>query len=153
MRVGFETNSCSDLDELSDFETLSRTNLASTAPTRYAVRQVLDQELQKVVAAKEDAARRARFDAGSGPGQPSAAPRAPAPSDDKENEKTEATEKPAVKLKRDFFGRIVEEKIPLREGDGNRGGRGKVRVWVKYHEGFNNAVRRPITLKDFMKIL
>lgn len=147
-------NSCSDLDELADFETLSRTGLASTAPTRYAVRQALDQELQKVVAAREQATRQARFDAGSGPGQPSAAaPRAPAPSDDKENKKTGTAENPAVKLKRDFFGRIVEETVPLRERDGNRGARGKVRVWVKYHEGFNNAVRRPLTLKDFMKIL
>lgn len=147
-------NSCSDLDELSDFETLSRAGLNSTAPTRYAVRQALDQELQKVIAAKEQASRQARFTEGNDLGQTSVpAPRAPAPSDDKENKTSEVATKPGVKLKRDFFGRLVEETVPLRERDGNQGGRGKVRVWVKYHEGFNNAVRRPITLKDFMKIL
>lgn len=84
---------------------------------------------------------------------PAPAPRAPAPSDDKENQKNEAATKPGVKLKRDFFGRLVEETVPLRERDRNQGGRGKVRVWVKYNEGFNNAVRRPITLKEFMRIL
>ncbi|MBE3046775.1 AAA family ATPase [Candidatus Bathyarchaeota archaeon] len=134
-----------DLDELADFETLSRAGSASTAPTRYAVRQALDQELQRVVAAREEASRQARFQAGGTPGVTSAAPRAAAPSNDKGDNK-------ADKVKRDFFGRVVEESsMPLRGK--NRGAKDKVRVWVKYHEGFNNAVRRPITLKDFMKIL
>lgn len=154
MRVATWLTVCSDLDELSDFETLSRTGLNSTAPTRYAVRQVLDQELQKVLAAREQASRQARFTAGDNVGQASAAAtRARAPSNDKENKANDAAAKPAVKLKRDFFGRLVEETVPLRERDRNEGRRGKVRVWVKYNEGFNNAVRRPITLKDFMKIL
>lgn len=111
--------------------------------------------MQKVIAAREEAARQARFAAGNEPGMPEvAAPRAPAASDDKENKANTAAEKPGVKVKRDFFGRIVGQTVPLRERDGNRSaGREKVRVWVKYHEGFNNAVRRPITLKDFMKTL
>lgn len=146
-------NNCSDLDELADFETLSRKNLASNAPTRYAVRQVLDQELQKVTAAREEAARRARFQAGNGPDEPndSAAPRAPALL----NDKARASEaEPVVKVKRDFFGRIIQENSAQAQRERNRvGGKPKVKVWIKYHEGFNNAVRRPITVKDFMKIL
>lgn len=150
-------NSCSDLDDLADFETLSRTNLASNAPTRYAVRQVLDQELQKVTAAREEAARRARFQAGGGPDEANdaAAPRAPALPNGKENKgKTAEEEEPAVKVKRDFFGRIIPENSAQAQRERNRaGGKPKVKVWIKYHEGFNNAVRRPITVKDFMKIL
>lgn len=149
-------NSISDLDELADFETLSRTNLASNAPTRYAVRQVLDQELQKVMAAREEAARRARFQAGNGPDETndSAAPRAPAFLNGKDNMEKPSEEEPVVKVKRDFFGRVIPENSAQGQRERNRvGNKPKVKVWIKYHEGFNNAVRRPITVKDFMKIL
>lgn len=149
-------NSCSDLDDLADFETLSRTNLASNAPTRYAVRQVLDQELQKVTAAREEAARRARFQAGGGPDEPNdtSAPRVSALLNGKGNKGKPADDEPVVKVKRDFFGRIIPENSAQAQRERNRAGsKPKVKVWIKYHEGFNNAVRRPITVKDFMKIL
>jgi chromosome transmission fidelity protein 18 len=161
-----------DLDALGDFETLSRKNLLAGAPTRYAVRQVLDQELQKAIAAREEAARQARFQGGAnGDGTravpnaaqapPSKQPRAVAKrDDDKENVNPDGGcggEKPKV-VRRDFFGRVITEDMPgaLRRKDGNqRGGAGetyRVKVWVKYNEGLNNAVSRPITLKDFLKI-
>lgn len=73
-------------------------------------------------------------------------------------------------VKRDFFGRVIaERKKPLDEnanaatggGDGReskRKGRGDVagdekdiKVWVTYHEGINNAVRKPISLEEFMR--
>lgn len=71
-------------------------------------------------------------------------------------------------VKRDFFGRV----IVLGEKNGNAtaaagGGDGKeskrkgrsdvagdekdIRVWVTYHEGINNAVRKPISLEEFMR--
>lgn len=76
-------------------------------------------------------------------------------------------------VKRDFFGRVIaERKRPLDEKNGNanaaagggdgkeskRRGRGDVagdekdiKVWVTYHEGINNAVRKPISLEEFMR--
>lgn len=59
--------------------------------------------------------------------------------------------------KRDFFGRIVNESRPTsaenmaslqlaREKAEHEG-----RVWVSFHEGFSNAVRRPITLQELME--
>lgn len=67
---------------------------------------------------------------------------------------------PPVVVKKDFFGRVVVEK-PL---DGNgRGGpkRGskaakhaaeeRSKVWVTFHEGLNNAVRKPLALEEFLR--
>lgn len=61
-------------------------------------------------------------------------------------------------MKKDFFGRIIEAQ-PLAaaaELDA-RSGKGVVKeenkVWVTYHEGLNNAVRKPISLKDFLRVL
>lgn len=69
-------------------------------------------------------------------------------------------------VKKDFFGRVIVEKVlsaeerALGEMSGNGGrnlkkkGNGHedgVKVWVTYHEGLNNAVRKPITLEDFMR--
>ena len=144
------------MDELADFETLSRTTLRSQAPTRYAVRQVLDQELHKVSVARAEASRQARFQGGE-PANSQATmvpPLVPTASSNKEN--IDVGDKSAAKVKRDFFGRIIKETAPLKERDMNRGSASsgsKVRVWVKYNEGLNNAVRRPITLNDFMKAL
>ncbi|CAI4210765.1 unnamed protein product [Parascedosporium putredinis] len=128
-----------DLDELADFETLSRTNLGSQAPTRSS--------------AASEVPRRGR--ASGGATGPAVAPRAPVTSaNDQEN--IDAASAPAAKVRRDFFGRVIKDTAVLRERDRNRGSapsRDKVKVWVKYNEGLNNAVRRPITLNDFMKIL
>ena len=54
----------SDLDVLATFETAGAHILAAQAPTRFAVRQVLDQELYKTKVNRENAARQARFRAG-----------------------------------------------------------------------------------------
>lgn len=79
-------------------------------------------------------------------------------------------------VKRDFFGRVIVEwkkdvsALGKKTGDaaaaagggsGNeskRKGRGDVagdekdiKVWVTYHEGINNAVRKPISLEEFMR--
>lgn len=64
-------------------------------------------------------------------------------------------DKPDVVVMRDFFGRIIESK-PLAELDGNcdrRRRHEERKVWVTYHEGLNNAVRKPISLKEFLRVL
>jgi chromosome transmission fidelity protein 18 len=130
------------------------------------VRQVLDQELQKTIAQREGNARLARLRSGG-------ASRKAALDDDDDDEDKENAVKNAEKLKaqmmvagpgvkRDFFGRIIVEKTvsPLGEVDGNAGagrragksGEGdKGKVWVTYHEGLNNAVRKPISLEEFLR--
>jgi chromosome transmission fidelity protein 18 len=120
---------------------------------------VLDQELQKTLAQKETAARQARLRSGA---STTAHADAHIHDDDKENNavpgKAVVNDKPSVK--RDFFGRVIVER-PLSETDGNAAGGKKRRrdeksgqgakVWVTYHEGLNNAVRKPISLEEFMR--
>lgn len=141
---------------MSTFETGAALLLASQAPTRYAVRQVLDQELQRTVALRDAAARQARFRAGD-PSHPLALALAQAPAGGKENPKRNVGgAKADVVVKRDFFGRVVEAK-PLSELDRNsaekRARREERKVWVTFHEGLNNAVRKPISLQEFMRAL
>ena len=116
------------------------------------MRQVLDQELQRTLAQRESQARQARFRAGGGGPVSSAPP----PSDDKENLRKGIIEdaKTATMVKRDFFGRVIEAR-PLAELDGNsaerRAKREERKVWVTYHEGLNNAVRKPMSLQEFLR--
>lgn len=146
---------------LSTFETAGAHVLAAQIPVRYAVRQVLDQELQKTIAQRETAARQARFKAGMGGAAAAQLDQHELlPHDDKENAPAGHKALPIMPtiVKKDFFGRVVLEK-PLHEIDGNGGGqkngqpadKGENKVWVTYHEGLNNAVRKPITLEDFLK--
>jgi chromosome transmission fidelity protein 18 len=152
------TVTCRDLDALSTYETAGAHVLATQAPTRYAVRQVLDQELQKAIALRENDARQARFRAGNASGL-----HEDYVFDDKENarkgsgqKKTGAAVAAPVGIKRDFFGRVIAEK-PLQETHANGGHRKKPivdaggKVWVTYHEGLNNAVRKPISLEEFLR--
>lgn len=146
-KVSSHTNICSDLDSLSTFET-GHSLLPSQAPTRYAVRQVLDQELRRTIALRDSTARQARFQAGG----PSQAQIPVSLQDNKENQVV-LEDKPEVLVKRDFFGRVIEAK-PLAELDGNcerKVSKEERKVWVTYHEGLNNAVRKPISLKEFMR--
>lgn len=57
-------------------------------------------------------------------------------------------------VKKDFFGRVIEAK-PLAEVDGNlrekKAKREERKVWVTYHEGLNNAVRKPMSLQEFLR--
>lgn len=133
---------------------------SANQPTRYAVRQVLDQELRKEKMLQASAARQAR---GSG------APLELLPLVEADSGLPEPK---VAKIKRDFFGRpvaietlvtadaIASTKIDAStiakstatkgkaKDDGADGGSG--RIWVSFHEGFSNAVRKPITLTDLM---
>ncbi|EON97593.1 putative chromosome transmission fidelity protein 18 protein [Phaeoacremonium minimum UCRPA7] len=147
-----------DLDALSAFETAGAHVLATQAPTRYAVRQVLDQELHKTIALRETAARQARFKAGN----PFGAGYDEFVVDEKENvRKWEAEKKllSSTSVKKDFFGRIIQEKPrPLQDLDVNSSEKRPrtaekpaAKVWVTFHEGLNNAVKKPITLDEFLR--
>jgi len=75
--------------------------------------------------------------------------------------KSKGVELPIIPVKKDFFGRVIvkTDVQPLQEGDGNLNGKkvkaeepiGENKVWVTFHEGLNNAVRKPITLDDLFR--
>jgi chromosome transmission fidelity protein 18 len=114
---------------------------------------VLDQEYQKNIIVRENAARQARYKAGN-------------PEDDvefsigakKENKGHHAEER-ILGPKKDFFGRVVREPVPLQEIDGSaeserksrKGKKDDNKVWVSFHEGFSNAVRKPITIEELLR--
>lgn len=131
------------------------------APVRYSVRQVLDQEYRNYLLRQSAGARQARYTAGRSDGQPLALQDM-----DKENETIgrDFDKRKKVGTKRDFFGRIVNESRPDTL-DANKDGEETARkerltlgsnqevrnVWVTFHEGFSNAVRKPITLEELMR--
>jgi chromosome transmission fidelity protein 18 len=144
------------LDTLVTFETASISGSAP-APVRYAVRQVLDQEYQKNIIVRENAARQARYKAGN----PDDKVDFSFSNTDKENKGHHAQER-VIGAKKDFFGRVIREAMPLQEIDGNaerdgrkENSRGKEKdgnkVWVSFHEGFSNAVRKPITVEELLR--
>lgn len=143
----------SDLDALSTYETASNL-ISSQAPVRFAVRQVLDAELQRTLLQREKAARQARF-TGELVSTSAAAAKSLLPLDNKENlEAIIENAKHETVVKKDFFGRVIEAK-PLAEVDGNlrekKAKREERKVWVTYHEGLNNAVRKPMSLQEFLR--
>lgn len=114
---------------------------SANVPVRYAVRSVLDQEFRKETTRKQ-------FDARNAVTAKTVLGKSP---------KHDAAQK-AIKeglVKRDFFGRVIQE--PVREAkdtDGpnpsdetSKAGR---KVWVTYHEGFSNAVRKPISMGELL---
>lgn len=144
------------LDELAMFETGGKRFGEAGGKTRFAVRQVLDQEWRKEESRRAEAARMARFSGGV------------ANTNDSDLEKADgAVGAPLTKtaatattaIKRDFFGRPIAVSRP-ESGHDDPNAKGKEskgeeeqRVWVTYHEGFSNAVRKPITLAELMKDL
>ncbi|TVY46507.1 Chromosome transmission fidelity protein [Lachnellula occidentalis] len=144
------------LDALITFETAPI--LASApAPVRYAVRQVLDQEYQKNIVVRENVLRQARYRAGNLNDDVDFSF-----SENKKENKDRQLEERILGPTKDFFGRIVkEDAMPLQEIDGNadsgrttkkgKTGKSDNKVWVSYHEGFSNAVRKPITIDELLK--
>lgn len=113
-----------------------------TAPVRYAVRQVLDQEYRKATMRKQTDA--------------IGASRVGIKSDKNSDDTTAAKAIKEAAVKRDFFGRLIEQPAPqpkdLNSADGwadesSKAGR---KVWVTFHEGFSNAVRKPISMGELM---
>lgn len=141
------------------FETACQ-NKSTTAPARYAIRQALDQEYQKYLLRQRADARQARYKAGGG-----ITSEAGLGVEDKESASTEedGVKLNPVAIKHDFFGRIIDIALPAAKGRSSQGEseewqnsksdeKAKERkVWVSFHEGFSNAVRKPITLDELMR--
>lgn len=131
-------------------------SVSGAVPVRYAVRQVMDQELKKEKLLQNSLARQARSVA-------SEIKRSIDTDPDKENHNPNTQVKELVRkemgTKRDFFGRIVNESRPQFAGNSAKGQmstangntKNEGRIWVSFHEGFSNAVRKPITLKELME--
>lgn len=158
----------SPIDALSTYHAFPNTGTKSTSttttlPTRFAVRQVLDQELSKEKALQAAMIRQAR---GGGMLLGALAP-------ELIEAKLDSNSGPIVKVKRDFFGRPIATEVfespasvpPAEKLDASAiakstAMKGKAkdagdssggRIWVSFHEGFSNAVRKPITLNDLME--
>ena len=81
------------------------------------------------------------------------------------NKQMSSAEEVGVSLKpvavtRDFFGRTIDIALPTTrdcssqgENEGSRDSKldESGNAWVSYHEGFSNAVRKPITLNEMMR--
>lgn len=141
------------MDTLVAFETAASSGTAS-APVRYAVRQVLDQEYQKNIILREHAARQARYKAGNPEDEVEATLMGKA-------NKNDISFETATTVKKDFFGRVIRDApMPLGEIDrnvqavakmGKEKGKDDGKVWVTFHEGFSNAVRKPITIDELLR--
>jgi len=139
------------LDVLGRFETM--TGGEAALGVRYAVRQVLEAEWRKENVKRGEEARRRRMGGKDGE-YDETAPEAVA---------LDGVGREELKfrdgVKRDFFGRVVKVVEPA-EGSVAaaekaakmlQGGKAEdARVWVSFHEGFSNAVRKPISFKELM---
>ena len=140
------------LDELGIFT--SGQHGQTPAPTRYAIRQVIDQECKKYLIRKTAEARQARYQARGvdeldGLSNPT--------SINGSQERTNRQGKKPAEVKRDFFGRVISDNRGDPKDKDNRQrfvSKDSVlerKVWISFHEGFSNAVRKPITLEEMMR--
>jgi chromosome transmission fidelity protein 18 len=136
------------LDELGTFETGGKGFGESGGKIRFAVRQVLDQEWQKEEKKRAEAARLARFGGG--------VVTEVSPGHDGGIQTKEKGQESIVKC--DFFGRPIQVPKPGSSHDRSKAnGRAdekpdeEKRVWITYHEGFSNAVRKPLSLAELMR--
>lgn len=146
------------LDALCTFATGGKAFGEGAAGTRYAVRQVLEQEWTKEEKRRAEEARKARF--GEVPASSSSASKRGL------TDGGEESSAPRKRVARDFFGRPIVTAEPAtmdtqqqqRRQSSKDKAKGKEeanhrRVWVTFHEGYSNAVRKPITLAEFLKDL
>lgn len=141
------------LDVLGAFETGGKGfgEAGSREKQRYAVRQVLDQEWTKEEKRRAEATRLARFNGGGEVGSVLL----PASTEGREEKRVFSGD---ASVKRDFFGRPIA--VPVQSAEPRVDGKGKEqqrgvegKVWITYHEGFSNAVRKHVTLAELMKDL
>ncbi|KAL5114870.1 Chromosome transmission fidelity protein 18 [Pleosporales sp. CAS-2024a] len=132
------------LDVLGSFETMIG---KKEEKVRYAVRSVLEQEW-RTESARMDLEKRKRR------GGQTEADEVEQPKEEKTTEEKVA-EANARAVKRDFFGRVIKD-VPLAVGQAkkkvaeNKGG-DEGRIWVSFHEGYSNAVRKPITMDELLR--
>ncbi|KAI9655595.1 MAG: hypothetical protein M1821_005389 [Bathelium mastoideum] len=158
------------VDVLATFATGGKVLTAdgSGGKVRYAVRQVLEGEWRREEKQAQEERRRARWAAGGNgeddeEGQKGKGGVGEVRKEGKEG-KEEAREKGKVTgLKRDFFGRLIADVTPS-SSDGigcsaqeskrlkrDPVGAHEERVWISFHEGFSNAVRKPVTIEELMR--
>lgn len=136
------------LDTLISFSKMKGSTQASSSsgPVRYAVRQVLDQEFRKEKVRKQAEALGSSKLAKTSKGKPA---------DGQDDETGKKSAKYGAGVKRDFFGRIVQEPAPQPDSsqetpvqsEASKAGR---KAWVTYHDGFSNAVRKPILMSELL---
>lgn len=130
------------LDTLASFETLA---CKKDDKVRYAVRSVLEMEWKKESARIDMENRKRRG------GQEHEEMVVPEETEEDVTKKLDEANKKAVK--RDFFGRVIKEK-PLVEGEVRKKTEQEGdddRIWISFHEGFSNAVRKPITIDELFR--
>ncbi|KAL2365684.1 hypothetical protein RJZ56_001446 [Blastomyces dermatitidis] len=142
------------LDTLTMFSKLKGSG--SSAPVRYAIRQVLQQEYEKEILRQRSQAGQARLNG----------PKSDNFSRDDNNDSNEINGRNGSNLyklpprlngpKRDFFGRVVvNEARPGSRGTGGSAAAAPAKAgnnpaWVGFHEGYSNAVRKRVTLKELL---
>ncbi|RAR14120.1 chromosome transmission fidelity protein 18 [Stemphylium lycopersici] len=135
------------LDVLATFETLGG---KKDEKARYAVRSVLEQEWRKESALRDHANRKRRGGQDENDDEPEAGKKDEMSTEEKIAEMNKKT------VKRDFFGRVIEETDASRKEAKRKQDSGEMqgdvgRIWVSFHEGFSNAVRKPVTIDDIMR--
>ncbi|KAI4256276.1 MAG: hypothetical protein LQ352_002165 [Teloschistes flavicans] len=142
------------VDGLTRFETAA-CGAPTTSSTRYAIRQALDQEHQKFLLGQK--ARMAQAKLGD-----SIDPKAYLCRTGGQSNQSRKESGQVAAPKRDFFGRIVNKTAadsePLEASHRDNDAKGQAsegksggKVFVSFHEGYSNAVRKPITLDDLMR--
>jgi chromosome transmission fidelity protein 18 len=133
------------LDELIAFSRIKCSSID------HSVRQILDQEYRKESVKKQSESSQFKFTK-------------PESQSSEKTVNTEGSENIAGKkytrdnpgIKRDFFGRIINDATPgpaKKFGESQRKSvsRNSERsVWVTFHEGFSNAVRKPISMNELL---
>ncbi|KAI9372922.1 hypothetical protein BJX61DRAFT_410308 [Aspergillus egyptiacus] len=134
--------------------TFSKANgISSTSgPVRYAVRQVLDQEYRKEAIRKHSEALSSTAKGGKSSSKKAG---------DSQSAADIAKAKLGNAVRRDFFGRIIQEPTPEESSNAQSLAQAKAssaqessgagrKVWVTYHDGFSNAVRKPISMAELL---
>ena len=117
---------------------------------RYAVRQVLDQEHKKELLRRRELTRQSRMGVSNDIPQLKKSTTTP--------DTLNLKRKKVREIKKDFFGRIVVRGEDEDTEEGRRKKRKEEKeekeeeqkVWLSFHEGFSNAVRKGITLDELM---
>jgi chromosome transmission fidelity protein 18 len=73
-------------------------------------------------------------------------------------DKVEATKKIVERVKKDFFGRVIVElteetqegETKKRRTESSNPLKIQPDVWVRFHEGYSNAVRKPVAFMDLL---
>ena len=156
--MGLTDGNCRAIDDLTLFETDKIVGHQS-APARYAVRQAMEQAYQRYAQTRNIDARQARSYSGVQNLVQSDRPADPL------GDIVFPSSKPSgvsSTVNRDFFGRAIETSTSTFDLQRNAGSKGTLgggldcvagsgKIWVSFHEGFSNAVRKPVSLAGLMK--